>query len=484
MKTLKKLLLMSVALILVTSCSKEDAVEREAEIPEGKIPVKTEVIVDGVLQTNTRASTEAGYTTGDGLYDITDRVTVAAFANDGYELAAFYDKKDPSTNLGASHTFDVLEPRTFKAEFARKYTITVSASPTAGGTVSGGGKFRSGKTCTLTAAANAGYSFDGWYEGSTKLSSSASYSFTVSSNRTITGLFLYDRFAILVHKYASGGKFMTPTSIQSVGIKNVSALAYGNSKYIVGGGSGINSQSQFTISTDNGVSWSSPVVIASAGSPNQIIYSYSDTFVMAFSYGYILTSNNGGISWKTNKVGDVHWRGIVYANGKYVAVGVNLYNGNIGCITASIDGQTWTTPQPVGTNGSWNSVTYGNGKYVAVGDDGYITTSADGVNWTTPIQVGSVDWKRIKYISNMYVTVGYSGYIATSVDGITWTNPQKIGNITWDDVTYSNGTCFVVGSDGYFTKSNDLKVWITPRQMVDYLGNTITDYLANACPLP
>lgn len=180
---------MSVALILVTSCSKEDAVEREAEIPEGKIPVKTEVIVDGVLQTNTRASTEAGYTTGDGLYDITDRVTVAAFANDGYELAAFYDKKDPSTNLGASHTFDVLEPRTFKAEFARKYTITVSASPTAGGTVSGGGKFRSGKTCTLTAAANAGYSFDGWYEGSTKLSSSASYSFTVSSNRTITGKF-------------------------------------------------------------------------------------------------------------------------------------------------------------------------------------------------------------------------------------------------------------------------------------------------------
>ena len=189
MKTLKKLLLMSVALILVTSCSKEDAVEREAEIPEGKIPVKTEVIVDGVLQTNTRASTEAGYTTGDGLYDITDRVTVAAFANDGYELAAFYDKKDPSTNLGASHTFDVLEPRTFKAEFARKYTITVSASPMAGGTVSGGGKFRSGKTCTQTAAANAGYSIDGWYEGSTQQSSSASYSFTVSSNRTITGKF-------------------------------------------------------------------------------------------------------------------------------------------------------------------------------------------------------------------------------------------------------------------------------------------------------
>lgn len=82
-----------------------------------------------------------------------------------------------------------LEPRTFKAEFARKYTITVSASPTAGGTVSGGGTYRSGKPCTLTATPNAGYTFDGWYEGSTKLSSNTSYSFTVSSNRTITGKF-------------------------------------------------------------------------------------------------------------------------------------------------------------------------------------------------------------------------------------------------------------------------------------------------------
>lgn len=190
MKTLKNLLWLSAALFCIASCNKEEMIEKKAEIIDGKVPVNTEIVVDGVVQTNTRAASEAGYTTGDGLYDITDRVTVAAFANDGYELAAFYDKKDPSTNLGASHTFDVLEPRVFKAEFAKKYTITVSASPTDGGAVSGGGKYRSGKTCTLTATANAGYLFDGWYENGTKVSSNASYSFTVSSNRTITGKFL------------------------------------------------------------------------------------------------------------------------------------------------------------------------------------------------------------------------------------------------------------------------------------------------------
>ncbi len=189
MKTLKKILWLAAVLLCIVSCSKEEVTEKVIEVPEGKVLVETEIVVDGVIQSKTRASSEAGYTTGDGLYDKTDRVTVAAVANDGYELTSFYDKKDSSANLGSSYTFDVLEPRTFKAEFARKYTITVSASPTAGGTVSGGGTYRSGKPCTLTATPNAGYTFDGWYEGSTKLSSNTSYSFTVSSNRTIIGKF-------------------------------------------------------------------------------------------------------------------------------------------------------------------------------------------------------------------------------------------------------------------------------------------------------
>ena len=196
MKTLKKLLWLAAVLLCIVSCSKEEVTEKVIEVPEGKVLVETEIVVDGVIQSKTRASSEAGYTTGDGLYDSGDKVIVAAVANDGYELAAFYDKKYPSTNLGTSYEFPAAEPRTFKAEFARKYTITVSASPTAGGTVSGGGTYRSGKPCTLTATPNAGYTFDGWYEGSTKLSSNTSYSFTVSSNRTIIGKFAVAKTAV------------------------------------------------------------------------------------------------------------------------------------------------------------------------------------------------------------------------------------------------------------------------------------------------
>ena len=71
----------------------------------------------------------------------------------------------------------------FTVSFKKEYTVTVSAGT--GGTVSGGGKVLDGSSCTVTARANSGYSFDGWYEGSSKVSSSASYTFTVSSNRTL-----------------------------------------------------------------------------------------------------------------------------------------------------------------------------------------------------------------------------------------------------------------------------------------------------------
>ena len=174
------------ALLCFTSCNKEELI-KEIETPQnGEISVITECIVDGVDVTNTRAASEAGYTTGDGIYHENDEVIVTATANEGYELVAFYDKATPSVNLGASYIFPAAVPRTFKAEFAKKFTISASASPSEGGTVKGGGSYVNGASCTLTATPNSGYTFDGWYESGTKVSAAASYTFTVSSNRTIT----------------------------------------------------------------------------------------------------------------------------------------------------------------------------------------------------------------------------------------------------------------------------------------------------------
>ena len=480
MKTLKKLLLMSIALILVTSCSKEDAVEREAEIPEGKIPVKTEVIVDGVLQTNTRASTEAGFTTGDGLYDEGDPVTVTAVANDGYELVKFYDKSgDEKYQDQSSYTFPAKISQTFKAEFARKYTITVSASPTAGGTVSGGGKFRSGKTCTLTAAANAGYSFDGWYEGSTKLSSSASYSFTDSTNRTITGKF--SCFIVIGNDgyiaISKDGIDWAPA--QQIGTKAWEVIVRGAGKYIVWGSDGYNT------SSISGSIWTTPERNTSVEIPTGIIWA-NNLFIL-LNYSYHIFTSTDGLVWtkKPSLASDMQYpSSITYGNGMFVIVGKE--NDNKVYVTSSSNGKTWTKPVKITDEYQvyGREITFGNGIFVITTGNGTISRSTNGINWTTPKKVGDTQWNSIAYGNGKFVAVGFNGNVTTSTDGINWSNIKQIGNTNWNKITYGNGKFLICGNNGYVASSSDGSTWSTPVQLRDNLGNILSIRLNNVCAEP
>ena len=72
------------------------------------------------------------------------------------------------------------------------YTISVTASSIGGGTVSGGGTYRQGQSCTVTATANEGYSFAHWTENGSVISTNANYTFTVNANRTLVANFTYN----------------------------------------------------------------------------------------------------------------------------------------------------------------------------------------------------------------------------------------------------------------------------------------------------
>lgn len=223
MRTKIRNILQIIGIFLLASCNREE-ITGGKELPSGdKIAVATEITVDGV-ELSTRAATEAGYTTGDGLYDKGDQVTVAAFANDGYELVTFYDKKYPATDLGSSYPFTVSIPRIFKAEFraVANYTVSVSASPSAGGSVTGGGSYKGGTSCTVTATPNSGYVLDGWYEGSSKVSSDASYTFTVSSNRTLIAKFYQG-----VYYFSSSNESYGSVSLNIAIIEDWRNLEYG-----------------------------------------------------------------------------------------------------------------------------------------------------------------------------------------------------------------------------------------------------------------
>ncbi len=69
------------------------------------------------------------------------------------------------------------------------YAVAVSASNSAWGTVSGGGNYTAGATATVKATPKAGYRFVRWLEGSTAVSTSASYAFPVTKARTLKAEF-------------------------------------------------------------------------------------------------------------------------------------------------------------------------------------------------------------------------------------------------------------------------------------------------------
>ena len=70
-----------------------------------------------------------------------------------------------------------------------QYTVNVSANPSNGGTVSGGGIFQQGEFCTVTALANSGYTFANWSENGSIVSTDDNYTFTVNSDRFLMANF-------------------------------------------------------------------------------------------------------------------------------------------------------------------------------------------------------------------------------------------------------------------------------------------------------
>ena len=68
--------------------------------------------------------------------------------------------------------------------------ITVSANPAQGGTVTGGGMYNFGETCTVTAMANTGYYFVGWSENGEMISDDSEISFVVLNDREFVAMFV------------------------------------------------------------------------------------------------------------------------------------------------------------------------------------------------------------------------------------------------------------------------------------------------------
>jgi hypothetical protein len=137
-----------------------------------------------------------GNVTGGGTYQEGQSCTVTASANTGYVFVNWTENGNVVSNQ-ANYTFTVNGNRTLVAQFQQQtYTISVSANPALGGNVTGGGTYTQGQSCTVTATANAGYTFTNWTENGNVVSSNANYTFTVTGNRTLVANFAQQQFTI------------------------------------------------------------------------------------------------------------------------------------------------------------------------------------------------------------------------------------------------------------------------------------------------
>ena len=139
-----------------------------------------------------------GTVTGGGNYQVGQSCTVTATANSGYTFTN-WSENGTIVSTQPSYTFVVNGNRTLVANFQalpQNYTVSVSANPTNGGTVSGGGTYQQGQQCTVHATANTGYTFTNWTENGNVVSTQANYTFTVNSNRTLVANFTLQQFTI------------------------------------------------------------------------------------------------------------------------------------------------------------------------------------------------------------------------------------------------------------------------------------------------
>ena len=155
-----------------------------------------------------------GVVTGSGGYNYGETCTLTATANAGYTFQK-WTKNGTQVSTNPTYSFTVTESATYTAHFnAQSYTITVAANPSNAGSVSGGGSYTYGQTCTVTASANNGYEFTNWTENGSQVSTNASYSFTVTGNRNLMANFAQNTHTIYASAGANG--IITPSGTITV----------------------------------------------------------------------------------------------------------------------------------------------------------------------------------------------------------------------------------------------------------------------------
>lgn len=199
--------------------------------------------------------TNGGTVTGGGTYQQGQSCTVNATKATGYNFLK-WTENGTQVSTNTSYTFNVTGNRTLVAQFqAQSYTISASANPSNGGTVSGGGTYTYGQSCTLTANHATGYTFVKWTKNGTQVSTNTSYTFTVTESASYVAHFQANSYTISVSADPSNGGTVsgggTYTYGQSCTVHATASNGYTFTNWTVNGSQvSTNSNYTFTVTSN------------------------------------------------------------------------------------------------------------------------------------------------------------------------------------------------------------------------------------------
>ena len=155
----------------------------------------------------------AGVSTGTYYRDTSQTITAKA-APTGYSFVGWYEGSNLiSSSLQVSVTMSA--NRTLVAKYQIKsYVVNAVSDDTTKGIVSPAGQtVEHGKNATVTASRKTGYKFDGWYNGTTKVTSANPYTFAPTANITLTAKWAINTVSDTVKISPSGGGTVSPNPI-------------------------------------------------------------------------------------------------------------------------------------------------------------------------------------------------------------------------------------------------------------------------------
>lgn len=161
---------------------------------------RTVTFTDNTTYTITPVAEDGGTVSGGGTVLDGGSITLTATADDEYVFKGWYGytfngRFEEYTKVCDTAEFvieDADDDKTYTATFAKivYYTVSAEVGLDGGGTVSGGGEVTDGSSITLTATANEGYTFDGWYDGDTKVCETEEFVVNnVTADKTYTATF-------------------------------------------------------------------------------------------------------------------------------------------------------------------------------------------------------------------------------------------------------------------------------------------------------